>query len=229
MSSTSTCKSLSITSDIQIRVIKPQERQQVLDFLRIHYYLEEPLTAGSEPKQQDKEDEEFNMSNIEHGTCIMAVLKGDTNVSEQIVGALMAGPKGPHEAEHLFEEAAGLGPTKWGHTLQFLACVERDANICGRFNVEKVLHVHVMGVDSALRGHNIGGRMVEEVLNVAKRLQYEMVSVDCTSVYSAKIFERMGFKCINIKYYKEYIDETGKQVFKPEAPHECVKTFALKL
>ncbi|XP_065370897.1 arylalkylamine N-acetyltransferase-like 2 [Calliphora vicina] len=226
--SSSTCNSLS-TNQLQIRVIKPQERQQVLDFLRVHYYLEEPLTVGSEPKQQDKEDEDFNMSNIEHDTCIMAVQKDDTNSQETIVGALMAGPKGPDEADHLFEEAANLGPTKWGHILQFLACVERDANICGRFKVQKVLHVHVMGVNREMHGQNIGRRLVEQVLNVAKRLNFKMVAADCTSYYSARLFERMGFECINIKYYKDYVDETGKQVFKPDAPHECVKTFALKL
>ncbi|XP_037810110.1 dopamine N-acetyltransferase-like [Lucilia sericata] len=226
--SSSTFKSLS-TNEIPIRVIKPHERQQVLDFLRVHYYLEEPLTTGSEPKQQDKEDEEFNMSNIEHGTCVMAVQKDDNNSQETIVGALLAGPKGPNEADHLFEEAANLGPTKWGHIVQFLGCVERDANICGRFNVQKVLHVHVMGVNSEMRGQNIGRRLVEKVLSLAKSLNYEMVSVDCTSFYSARLFERMGFECINIKYYTEYVDDTGKQVFKPNAPHECVKTFALKL
>ncbi|KAM7357138.1 arylalkylamine N-acetyltransferase-like 2 [Cochliomyia hominivorax] len=220
---------MSSSNEILVRVIKPHEYQTVLDFLRIYYYLEEPLTVGSEPKHQDKEDEEFNMSNIQHGTCVMAVLKDNANCKEQIVGACMAGPKGPGEAEHLFEEAALLGPTKWGHILQFLACVERDANICGRFNVQRVLHVHVIGVNSEMRGHNIGCRMIEKVISLAKVLKYEMISVDCTSFYSARLFERMGFECINIRYYKNYVDETGKQVFKPEPPHECVKTFALKV
>lgn len=227
-SMSSYCKS-SLTNEILIRVIKFHERQQVLDFLRVHYYLEEPLTTGSEPQQQDKEDEDFNMSNIDQGTCLMAVEKDATSSQEKIVGALMAGPKGPDEAEHLFKEAANLGPTKWGHILQFLACVERDANICQRFNVQKVLHVHVLGVNGKMRGQNIGRRLVEKVLNLAKCLDYEIVAADCTSFYSARLFERMGFECINVKYYKDYINEYGKQVFKPKMPHECVKTFALKL
>lgn len=224
-----TPSSASSTKEIALRVIQPHERQEVLDFLHLHYYLEEPLTAGSEPKQPDKEDEEFNMSNIVHGTCVMAIEKNKAHPAGRIIGVLLSGPKECDEAKHLFEDAAKLGATKWGRTLHFLACIEQEANIFERFNVQRVLHIHVMGVNATMRGRNIGRRLVEEVLKIAKSLHYEMVSADCTSFYSAKLFERMNADCINIKFYKDYTDEAGRQVFKPDWPHECVKTFAFKL
>lgn len=211
--------------DVKICVIKPQDRQRVLDFLRLHYYREEPLTVGTEPQQQDPADEEFNMSNIEHGTCLMAV-HGE---NETIVGAVLAGPKGPHEADHLFEDAAKEGSSKWGVILKFLACVERDANVCPRYGVEKVLHAHVLGVDSKTRGKNIGSRLLAELKLLGKQLNYELLAVDCTSYYSAMICDRLGWDCVNTVYYKDYLDENQCQVFHVTPPHDCCKTFAVRL
>lgn len=225
MSTTTTTAMGSAYDDIRIRIIQPQERQRVLDFLRIHYYLEEPLTCGCEPKQQEKADEDFNMSNIEHGTCLMAVLQQ----TDTIVGAVMAGPKGPYEADHLFEAAAKSGPTKWGTIMHFLGGVERDAAVCQRYGVKNVLHAHVIGVDTKMRGKNIGGRLMTELKTLGKELKYELLTADCTSYYSAKMCERLGWDCVNTAYYKDYVDANMKQIYRPPAPHESCKTYAVRL
>lgn len=145
------------------------------------------------------------------------------------MGVLLAGPKGPDEAQHLFKAAYRVGPSKWGYILHFIACIERDADICKRFNVKTVLHIHVLSVDSVLRGRKIGFRLLEELRKLAKCLSYDMLSADCTSFYSARLLERFGFVCINKKYYRDYRDANGRQIFRPQPPHECVKTFALRV
>ena len=214
-------------SEIKVQVIQPKERQQILDFLQVHYYREEPLTTSSKLPKTGTEEEEFDISNIKHGTCLKATLNEEQQ--EKIVGAILAGPKGPNEADYLFREAFRAGPTKWGHILQFIACIERDAKIYKRFNAKNVLHLHVLGVDNAMRGRKIGCRLLLEIKELAKRLNYDILSADCTSFYSARLFERCGYECINQKYYRDYVDENGKQVFRPKPPHEVVKTFALKV
>ncbi|XP_061393500.1 arylalkylamine N-acetyltransferase-like 2 [Musca vetustissima] len=212
--------------NIRISVIQPEDRQRVLDFLRIHYYCEEPLTVGREPKQQDPADEEFNLSNINHGTCLMAI----NTETESIVGAVLAGPKGPDEAEHLFEEAAAEGQSKWGIILKFLAGVERDANVFQRYGVQKALHAHVLGVDGEMRGKNIGGRLMSELMRLGKKLGYEILTADCTSYYSARLCERLGWECINAAYYADYVDDVNKKpVFVVQPPHDCCRTFAQRL
>ncbi|XP_061393497.1 arylalkylamine N-acetyltransferase-like 2 [Musca vetustissima] len=188
--------------DIRICVAQPEDEPRVLDFLRIHYYLEEPLTVGREPKQQDRADEIFNISNIVHGTSLMAI-HTETN---SIVGVVLTGPKDPGEADHLLEEAAVEGSTKWGITLKFLAMVERDANVFQRYGVDKALHIQVLAVDGKMRGKNIGGRLITELVEGGKQWGYEVVSADCTSHFSARLLERQGWECINTVYYKDYVD-----------------------
>ncbi|XP_073838939.1 arylalkylamine N-acetyltransferase-like 2 [Musca autumnalis] len=211
--------------DIRICIIEPKDRQRVLDFLRIYFYNDEPINIGIEPKEPAPADEEFTISNIDHGTCLMAIHKE----SKAIVGALLAGPTGPDEADKLFEEAAAAGSSKWGTILTFLACAERDANVCQRYGVQKVLHAYGIGVDSKMRGKNIGGLLLSELAKLGKQLGYECIAAECTSYYSIKMCERMGWECVHTIYYNDYLDENKKPVFAVDPPHECCKTFVLRL
>uniref|UniRef100_A0A1A9WFL7 aralkylamine N-acetyltransferase n=1 Tax=Glossina brevipalpis TaxID=37001 RepID=A0A1A9WFL7_9MUSC len=206
-------------NNIQISLIKPEDSERILEFLRIQYYPEEPLNAGIEPKRQEVADEEYTMSMITHGLSLMAVQSIPQNSKGHIVGAAIVGPKDAKEAEHLFDAAKKAESVKWSHMLQMLACVERDANVCELYKVQRVLHNHAIGVEANMRGKNVGARLIAEMIKVAKDANFEAITADCTSFYSAKLFERLGFECINTIYYDEYKDKNKQQVFRPEPPH----------
>ncbi|XP_018800345.1 PREDICTED: uncharacterized protein LOC108975952 [Bactrocera latifrons] len=215
--------SLSIRDGIEICAIQVCHRDKVLEFLRSHYYLEEPLTIGSDPKEQDPEDEKFNMSQISHGTCLMALNE------ERIVGVLISGPKSSNEADHLFEDAERFGHTKWGTALKILACAERDSNVYVRYNVLKALHIHILAVDAKLRGRAIGASLIEEIKKLGRQLLYPLLTLDCTSYYSAKLCERLHMDLVNVIKYEDYLDKEGKPIFNPPPPHQFLKTFATRL
>uniref|UniRef100_A0A1B0B1E3 aralkylamine N-acetyltransferase n=1 Tax=Glossina palpalis gambiensis TaxID=67801 RepID=A0A1B0B1E3_9MUSC len=215
--------------NIQIRLIKPEESERVLEFLRIHYYPEEPLNASIEPKRQEDADEEYTMSMVKHGMSLMAIEPISQNLKDRIVGALIVGPKDANEADNLFKAANRATTRKWLHMTQLLGCVERDANVCERYKVQRVLHNHALGVDNKMRGKNIGSRLITEMIKVAKDAKFEAITADCTSFYSAKLYERLGFECINTIYYSDYKDTNKLQVFRPEPPHTCIKTYGYRL
>ncbi|XP_034490061.1 dopamine N-acetyltransferase [Drosophila innubila] len=209
--------------EIKISVATVDDSERLLKFLHVHYYREEPLTVGCEPPEPDAADENFLLSNLPHGTCVMAMHEG------RIIGAGVAGPKMPDEADHLFEEAERLAGSKWGCILGLLAIVERDANVFQRYNVNKALHVHAIGVDSSLRGRRIGERIVTALAARGRELGYPVFTSDCTSVYSARMMKRLGFELLNRMPYTDYVDAAGKQLIKPPAPHEFVETYVLRL
>lgn len=215
--------------NILIRLIKPEDSQRVLDFLRAHYYPEEPLNVSIEPKRQEDADEEYTMSMVKYGMSLMAVEPISQNSKDRIVGALIVGPKDANEANNLFKAANRAVTRKWYHMTQLLACVERDANVYERYKVQRVLHNHAISVDSTMRGKNIGSRLITEMIKVAKDARFEAVTADCTSFYSAKLYERLGFECINTIYYSHYKDTNKQQVFRPEPPHTCIKTYGYRL
>uniref|UniRef100_A0A1B0C7Q7 aralkylamine N-acetyltransferase n=1 Tax=Glossina palpalis gambiensis TaxID=67801 RepID=A0A1B0C7Q7_9MUSC len=216
--------------DIQIRLIKSEDGQRVLNFLRAYFYPEDPVTLGIEPKRQDAADEEYNIGMIEHSISLMAVRSASQNSKEssgedRIVGVIIVGPKDATEADHLYDAARKEGYTKWGRILQLLERIERDANVCERYKIQKVLHIHALSVNVNMRGRNIGARMIKELIGLAKHVKYEAITIDCSSFYAIKLMERLNFECINTLYYNEYVDENHKPIFQTEPPHTCIKTY----
>lgn len=210
-------------NDILFRVANVSDRDDILKFIRKHYYPEEPITIGNEPKRHSIEDENFSVSIIHYGATIIAI---DPMCNNQIVGALIAGPIGPNEANDMIEEAKYCESKKWSEILQLLAYLEQHANIYERYNIDKALHIHVMGVDRQLRGKSIGIKLMNKCMEIGKKLNYPVVSVDCTSIYSIKIAEKLQMECIGKLAYTDYKDVNGIQLFRPPLPHTHIKTFA---
>lgn len=209
-----------IRKNIAYRVATDNDKAQILEFLREHYYPEEPITIGNKPTQQSAEDEEFSLSTIQYGTTVVASLDHG-----QIVGVLLSSPIEPGDAEQMIDEAILCKSKKWSEILMLLAHLEKRANVCERYNVNRALHIHVMGVDKCFRGNSIGINLMKKCMELGKEYGYPITSVDCTSVYSIKIAEKLNMDCIGELAYGDYTDQIGKQIFSPPAPHTHIKTF----
>lgn len=210
-------------NDIEIRVARVDETDQLIDFLRVHYYREEPLTVGCEPAEPDAADVEFLRSNIPAGTCLIAWR------NDRIVGGAIAGPKTPEIRSEIFEEAAKYAGSKWGCILGILARCEDEANAFQRYDVDRIIHLHAIGVDAAQRGLRIGERLMRALIDRSRQLDYPLLTVDCTSVYSARLMQRLHFELLNTIPYVDYVDAAGAQLIRPPAPHERVETYALRV
>lgn len=210
-----------IQKNIVYRIAENADKENILAFIREHYYPEEPITIGNEPKQPSTEDEAFSLSTIEYGTTIVAI---DTD-SKNIVGVVLSSPIVPGDAEEMIDEAKQCKSKKWSEILLLLAHLEQRANVCERYNVSRAIHMHVMGVDKRLRGHSIGINLMQKCMEQGKKLGFTIASVDCTSVYSIKIAEKLGMECISVLAYADYTDDMGKPIFRPPAPHTEIRTF----
>lgn len=214
-----------IYNGIIYRVATANDREAILDFLRKHYYPEEPITNGNEPKCQDIADEEFTLSVIADNASVVAV---DPQTDGKIIGALMAGPIETDEVHHIMDMAAeseSNNNRKWSQILLLLGHLAQCSNIFQRYNVDRSLHIHVMSVDTAYRGKSIGTYLMQMCFDVGKSLGYPIVSADCTNVFSIKIAEKLGMDCVNEMAFSDYKDIHGKQLFNPPLPHTHIKSF----
>lgn len=211
------------SDDILIRVAIESDREAILDFIRHHYYPEEPLTIGNEPNVQSRQDEEFTISVIPHGVSIVAI---DSQRNNRIVGAAMVSPIGPSEADETQHEAEHCTDKKWQEILYLLAHLQRKANLYERYGVEKALYVHALGVDRNARGKSIGIKLMRKCMDNGKALGYPLISLDCTSIFSIQMAEKLQMECVGELAYTDYTDANGKQLFRPPPPHTHIKTFA---
>lgn len=210
---------------ISIRVAESRDYDDVLKFLREFYYKEEPITVAHPTPGHTSDDEEYTMSWIPHGSVLIAF----DEESGQMAGVLSAGPIKHGDADAMIEDAKTAETEKWSDILLLLAYIEKKADVLHRFNVPKALHAHALGVHHEFRGQRIGEKLFESCFETAKRLNYSMVTVDCTSVFSIKIAERLGMECVSVVTYDEYNASIGKNLLQPTGLNSIVKTFVKKI
>ncbi|XP_055850894.1 arylalkylamine N-acetyltransferase 1-like [Episyrphus balteatus] len=205
------------------RLATKEDSQAILEFLREHFYPDEPLTHCVEPKEQDVHDENFIMDNVAAPDSIsLLALK-----ENQIVGIVIAAKKTPDEVEKLVEEAAQLPGTKWAKLVLFLAKLEKESNVYRKYNVNKVMHGHLIAVHRDYRRSDIAYNLYNKTMEIAKLLEYAVCTSDCTSTHSARLSERLGMKCIYTCNMEEYrVPGSDKQVFFPEKGQTLAKTYA---
>lgn len=214
-----------MSKNISISVAKDDDYEVTIAFLREFYYKEEPITVAHPEPGHTKDDEKFTMSPMPFETILIA-RDADTGV---IVGALSAGPIEHGDADKMIEDAKTTETEKWRDISLLLAYIEKKSDVLNRFSLEKALHIHALGVHHGYRGQGIGVKLFDACFENAKRLNYPMVSTDCTSFFSAKIAERVGMELVSLATYDEYNKTIEMELFSPTEPNSVIGTYVKKI
>ncbi|XP_034474218.1 dopamine N-acetyltransferase-like [Drosophila innubila] len=216
-------------SGILIRIMSVEDYKQVKIFMGGNFYNGEPLCASSGEDVQkchEKENDEYHISMIEQGTCLLAV---DENNGGRIVGLVLAGCQVPSDLEKHRKEADEMEQNTWGRIAVFLSEIERKVNIFERYGVSKLLYSHITNVDASMRGKGLGARLAAALMEVGRSKGFPMMVAYCSSFYSARQKQALGMECIYEHAYADYKDANGQVVFKPAAPHTHLRLMVIKL
>ncbi|XP_073847216.1 arylalkylamine N-acetyltransferase-like 2 [Musca autumnalis] len=216
-------KSINVPT-IQIEIIKSNDCDKVITFLRENFFPQAPL-ASCEPKWIPSAEDEADLRKciIHYGCSIMAM------ENDELVGVCIALPKKRSSIDEYYKEAEKAGKTKHGYIMKLLGDTNSKADIFNRYGVEEILYLFLASVAANQRGRNIAGLMTRELMRLGKSMNYEVLSMDCSSYYCAQVCERLGMDCLNSTLYAEYLDEMGEVMFKPKPPHVAMKTYAQRL
>lgn len=64
---------------------------------------------------------------------------------------------------------------------------------------------------------------------LAMELECQIIYVECSSHFTAKIAEKLGFKRIYSLSYLDYVNEQGEIIFNTESPHRNFEVYASQL
>ncbi|XP_036142829.1 dopamine N-acetyltransferase isoform X2 [Monomorium pharaonis] len=215
--------------DYHIEIINKDDKLRVLKFLRRFFFRDEPLNKSIQliPEGEDStcvELEEYcSNSSLENNLSLMAV-----STSGTIVGVLLNGKMGPLSDEEP-EYIRLCKNAKFKKILKLLHHLDKGVNMVGQFRDSNVLEVRIVSVDINWRGKGIAKTLIEKAGEIAKQQGFHYLRADCTSLFSAKICERLGFEQIYKINYSDYVDEDGKPIFSPASPHLAAATYAKKL
>lgn len=170
-------------------------------------------------------EEDFFLSLLPGGNIIFAI----DSSNNSIAGLASFGEITKNYSQESWDESETTTNQKWRDILKFMSHIESKSNVCERFCVTEALHLHGVSVDKKYRGRSIGKRLFNECFNVAKSRNYQLVSADCTSVYSIHIAENVGMKLVSTVTYDEYNNKIGDKIFSPIKPHTEIKSFVKRI
>lgn len=218
--------------NLQIRVANAADSDKILEFILEHFYRDEPLLSIAPKKESRAGELEAILHSIQNGLTIVATHKPTAaEETEQLLGINVAHVKTPNSVQEYFDEAKNVGlQTHYGKELMLLGKALEKSNVFQRYAVDKVLYSTMSCVIPAARGNNLGCRLKQALMDLAKRQGFKVILVDCSSKFSAAVVERLDWELIGTILYKDYLDADGKRVFDmSSSPHEGLKTFAVRL
>ncbi|EDW63500.1 uncharacterized protein Dvir_GJ15301 [Drosophila virilis] len=211
---------------ILIRTMTVADYQPLKTLMGGNFFKGEPLGELYEPEWVIKFKDEYYISMIEQGTCLLAV---DENNGGRIVGYVLAHAQTPDDLDRDRKRAAASEPNTWGRIAVFLSKIEIEINLFKRYGVSKILYSHITNVDASMRGKGLGSRLAAALMEVGRSKGFPLMIAYCSSYYSARQKEALGMECVYSIAYADYKDESGQVVFKPAAPHTHLRVMVIKL
>lgn len=212
--------------EIKFRIANVAEDDKVLHFLRQHFFAEEPINRAY-PFTDDSMEEEFLLSLLPLGNIILAIDASST--PDAIAGLACIGEITKNYSQESWQESETTTNVKWRDILKFMSHIESKSSVCERYGVDKAIHLHGVTVDKRYRGQSLGKRLFQECFRIAKERGYQLVSGDCSSIYSIKIAESLGMEFVSKVTFDEYHEKIGCKLFNLTDEYVEIKTFVMKL
>ncbi|KAJ1527930.1 hypothetical protein ONE63_007864 [Megalurothrips usitatus] len=211
---------LASTDRYYLRVVRPEDTEEVFQFLRRFYYPFEPVN-------QSVNRIPVNIYQCSHGETIkeglsLAAIERDTG---KLIGVSIQGvatPEDDAEVMKKVEAVANYGAVKIAKSFEIVAVLEREADIWSKLNVTESLRVLATAVDSDYRGLGVGAAFVVASARLAADRSIRWLSVAATSHYFANACKRLGGELVHSVRYDRFVDEHGRPHLPVKAPHQAM-------
>lgn len=101
--------------------------------------------------------------------------------------------------------------------------IEEDFNVFDLYpETDVILDGKIVSVNSNYRGMGIAGRLTERTLDFMRDHHIPVMHVLCSSHYSARVMEKLGFHEVYRLNYADYKHE-NEVVFVPDQPHVAAR------
>ena len=113
-------------------------------------------------------------------------------------------------------------------TITFLNHKNEEMDVYKRFGVDTAVELLSLGTHRLYRQRGIANKMMEAALLFCEGLGLRCLKGECSSIYSQKIYEKLGFETLHTFNYDEY-KINDEIVFKNTGIHKCTKIYVKQL
>lgn len=120
---------------------------------------------------------------------------------------------------------------KYALIVRFLEFLEAQSPLfaTGFPDCDRALDASILSVDTECRGMGVGRALIERTIQFARESGYPLVTCMCSSVFSARLCEQVGFEERFRYEMGRYVDVDGTRPLQLEAPHTEAILFAMRL
>ncbi|XP_023172584.2 dopamine N-acetyltransferase isoform X1 [Drosophila hydei] len=199
-----------------IEVVQPEDTAAVLTMLKTFFFKDEPLNTYLD-LGECKELEEYSVKPLKDNCSYKAV-----NNKGEIIGVFINGLMKKADPSDPVEKAAdSCSHPKFKKILSLMDHIEDQFNIFDLYPEENViLDGKILSVDSNYRGLGIAGKLTERGYEYMRLNNISVYHVLCSSHFSARVMEKLGFHEV---YKLNYADYKDGSMFKPALPHVAAR------
>lgn len=201
-----------------IELITAEDAGAVLEMLKTYFFKDEPINTFLNIGEC-KELEEFSLKCLKDNCSYKAVTKNNEIIGV-FLNSLMHRPPAGDVPEKAADDCAH---SKFKKVLGLMDYIEENFNIFDLYpETDIILDGKIVSVNTNYRGMGIAGLLTEKTLNYMRNHNIPVMHVLCTSHYSARVLEKLGFHEVYRLNYNDY-KVNDEVVLKPSAPHVAAR------
>ncbi|XP_030563113.1 dopamine N-acetyltransferase isoform X1 [Drosophila novamexicana] len=224
MSSSTSSSNLDKECPVTIELVRPEDTPEVLAMLKTFFFKDEPLNTFLD-LGECKELEQFSVKPLKDN-CSYKALNKKGEIIGVFINELMRRPSATEPADKLADPCEH---PKFQKILSLMDHLEEKFNIFDLYpNENCILDGKILSVNSNYRGCGIAGKLTERAYEYMREHQISVYHVLCSSHYSARVMEKLGFHEVFKLNYADYKPQ-GAVVFKPALPHVAARVLVKEL
>ncbi|KAF7280349.1 hypothetical protein GWI33_006125 [Rhynchophorus ferrugineus] len=204
---------------IVVRASK-EEYNDIIRIMHESYYPEEPTCSSLNITPNAVLDQRA-IKAMEEGLTLVAKCK----YNGCIVGACINESTSPWDPDMEEKLACTVKCEKTKKLLMFYAYLTRAPDLWRCLGIQKVYEMGYVFVNRTHRKKGLALKLMEESKSLGADAGFAVVRCDATSIYTAKICEKLGMQKVAEIPYCTYLDQNLEPIFKPPWPQEGVKIY----
>ncbi|XP_011191301.1 arylalkylamine N-acetyltransferase 1 isoform X1 [Zeugodacus cucurbitae] len=202
-----------------VELITDKDKEAVLAMLRRFFFKDEPLNKFLD-LGDCKELEEYTLKCVKDNCSFKAVHNNGDLIGIFLNGLLKRSPPVANPDE---KAADSCQHAKFKKILALFERIEENFNVFDLYpDTDVILDGKILSVNTEYRGLGIAGRLTESTLDYMKEHNIPVMHVLCSSHYSARVMEKLGFHEVYSLNYSDY-KVNGEVVFTPAEPHVAAR------
>ncbi|XP_055316708.1 arylalkylamine N-acetyltransferase 1 isoform X2 [Sitodiplosis mosellana] len=203
---------------IRVEVVQEKDTEEILNMLKAYFFKDEPMNNYLN-MGDCVELEKYATKSIGE-QCSFKALNSRGEIIGVAMNSIVKKPK-PDQPFHSY--AADCNHPQFKKILTLMEYIDHQYSTFNLYpDIDKFLDATILSVDANYRGYGVAGKLMEATMQYMRDNKITVFQVLCSSYFSARVCEKMGFKKVYVLPFVDYKVD-GVNPILPAEPHKAIQ------